>query len=95
MKVLSSENKLNIDIIKSSKLLGLWSLFMIVIIIVYLTTETVVPKEFKYISFDDKGTDTLNYFYKVIVILLIPTHLFRSEVRFIINPSLSKRLLNL
>ena len=65
MKVLSSENKLNIDIIKSSKLLGLWSIFMIVIIVVYLTTETVVPKEFKYTSFDDSGTDTLKYFYKV------------------------------
>lgn len=65
MKVLSSENKLNIDIIKSSKLLGLWSIFMIVIIVVYLTTETVVPKEFKFASFDEEGTETLRYFYKV------------------------------
>lgn len=65
MKVLSSENKLNIDIIKSSKLLGLWSIFMIVIIVVYLTTETIVPKEFKFAPLGDAGTDSLSYFYKV------------------------------
>ena len=70
-KVLSGENKLNIDIIKSSKLLGLWSLFMILIIVVYFTTETIVPKEFKYVTFDDQGTDTLRHLYKVGTLFVI------------------------
>ena len=47
--------------------MGLWSLFMILIILIYLATETVVPKEFKYWTFgeDDQKTDVLRYDYKV------------------------------
>lgn len=44
------ETKLNIEQFNMKKILTLWLLFLFTILAIYISTETIVPKEFKFLQ---------------------------------------------